>query len=75
MLIGEERVPYNMLTCIIYLQEVNFLQGYFLHIIPSQGVVCRAHLWWKDAPVYPASNPLGLIFITVSSSLQPQKNT
>lgn len=53
------------------LQEGDFLRVYFLHTAP-QGVVCRAHYGTEKLPTgYPASNPLGLIFLTVSSYCQP----
>lgn len=53
-----------MLTCAVNFPEGNFLQVYFLHIIPSQGTSGKEKL----PTGYPISNPLGLIFITVSSS-------
>lgn len=67
MLTCEEGVSYNMLMCVANLPEGNFLQVYFLHAIPSQGVRSKEKLLTG----YPASDPLGLISITASSSHQP----
>lgn len=58
-----------MLMCTVSLHGVG---DYFLHTTPSQGVIHKARLRQETLPtVFPASDPLGLIFTTVFLSQQP----
>lgn len=69
MLTDEEGASYNMLMCAIHLQEVIFSKLFSL-ITYHLKEWSTEHIFGEEKlpTVYPVSNPLGLIFIIVSSS-------
>lgn len=61
-----------MLMCTVCLQEGHFLRVYFLHTTsPREWSAQRIYGKEKLPTGHLASNPLGLIFLTVSSYCQP----